>query len=165
MLFFFWKDLSKIYPRLLFSKNSHMHTWRSERLEHQPSSPDLGPKGGRGPNCPDDSKWSLRAISAFTREQWILFNDSVEGISPKTIRWIIETSEPPVTQIQPRKRTRRADDICGVCESYFEEHPSPASVQCDRCEKWFALSCVGIPAYMRTDLQNLDAWRCPGCSR
>ena len=89
--------------------------------------------------------------------------EEIPGISPATVRWIIKASEPPPQQVQQRKRTRTA--VCGICESFFELHSSQASVQCDRCEKWFALACVGIPSSMIVTLQNMEAWRCPKCSR
>ena len=40
-----------------------------------PSSPGPRPKGGRSPNWPDDSRWSLRAFWALRRELWVLFDD------------------------------------------------------------------------------------------
>ena len=57
------------------------------------------------------------------------------------------------------------DLICGVCKRDFTQHQSITSIECDRCKKLYAPSCVGITAPTNSDFSKLDAWRCPACSR
>jgi hypothetical protein len=92
--------------------------------------------------------------------------DAEEGfVQPATIDWILLCATPKENK-QPqgtRRRTRNVDDICSVCERYFEDHELQESVHCESCDRWVALYCVGIPAHMLTQLTNLRAWVCPKC--
>lgn len=86
------------------------------------------------------------------------------SVSTITVTWILVHAEPPPPPQQAgRRRTRNADEICAMCERFFDHHPEPQSAQCDLCERWFALTCVGIPVGMRTVIQNSASWKCPKC--
>ncbi len=82
-----------------------------------------------------------------------------------TVTWILAEAEPPAPVRAAGVKTRRADDICGGCERYFEAHGAEKSLQCDGvCKKWYALECVGIALHLFPIIKALPQWLCPKCS-
>ena len=53
---------------------------------------------------------------------------------------------------------------CGVCKN--EEEQDDKSVQCDLCNKWNHIECVGISsAYYEKRQYDTKPWYCPNCSK
>jgi len=71
--------------------------------------------------------------------------------------------EQPEKQTGRRRATRGAETICAMCNEAFEKHANEASVSCDKCGRWYALHCVGIPVHLRAQLENMQTWKCHKC--
>ncbi len=105
--------------------------------------------------------------SAIAFDQQVIDVDNWKAdeakLSDTVVQWILTEATPPLPQAPRghRMQTRKVDDICTMCERLFKDHALPQSVECDICKKWYALECVGIPAYL---LPNLAAgWECNRC--
>ena len=91
------------------------------------------------------------------------WKDDGRKVADTTIQWVM-TEATPAAPAQPaagRRRTRRLDDICTLCERYFESHSdgvTSPSVECDVCQKWYALECIGVPAHLLPALAH--GWQC-----
>ena len=85
------------------------------------------------------------------------------GVTPETVAWVLKNAEPPVAaRVSGRVKTRRAEELCSMCDNLFTDHADDHCVECDLCKKWYALSCVGVPAHLH-HMVTRGIWYCPPC--
>ena len=53
---------------------------------------------------------------------------------------------------------------CGICKNEVKRHDK--AVQCDLCNKWYHIGCVGTSSAYYEKLENdTKQWYCPNCSK
>lgn len=105
------------------------------------------------------------------RENPTIVEDTQTTIDRSTMRRIREmvvvVFEEKEAQTQRRARrapARENANKCHACGKAADAHAETVQwVCCDLCNKWFALSCLGLPANMAAHFREMQSWTCRRC--
>ena len=62
-----------------------------------------------------------------------------------------------------RKRTRKDDELCDMCQRSQADHEPQPWVQCSTCQGWYGFLCVGLAPHLKSLVESMPSWECPKC--